>query len=153
MKAFWIGVMVAGLVTGHLTLVMAYAFPGRIVPAKVRAIAGAYVRPLFHQEWKLFAPDPPLCSCELQWSTTGTEWRSIGTDHYLEERMAQNLARYAQASLTTTDQASLPQLIEALGEMVADGTTTDPIFRIVEECVIDARDPAKREIKITPIDP
>ena len=148
MKRHWISRIVIALAALHLALLMAYSFPDRIVPEQLRVIAQSYVRPFFHQQWRLFAPDPPLCSCAIEW-LDGEQWRSIeGTaDHYLERRIAQNLGRYAQAD-RAGEKRSRSLLIEAIERLIGRENVE---LRLREECVIDAQRPAEREMRITPI--
>lgn len=150
MKMNWKSRIVIALAVMHLTFLLAYSIPDRLVPERLRVIAQLYVRPLFHQQWKLFAPDPPLCSCEIEWSTNGIEWRPIEAGHYLEKRMVQHLARHAQAALRSENGIIDPLLIEAMRSAESE-EQMDVIFRLKEKCVIEPETPADRETRITPI--
>lgn len=147
--------IVAGIVTGHLLLVMAYTLPTQLVPERVRWLATFYSRPLFHQQWMLFAPDPPLCACELQMGTSTGPWRSVmtGDGHYLKRRMARPLADHVQTQVLRGDSVLLPILEEAMRSMVRDmGREVDDLqFRLVEDCVQDPRRPDLRIERITPL--
>lgn len=151
MKRHWKSRVVIALAALHLALLMAYSFPDRIVPEKLRMIAQLYVRPLFHQQWKLFAPDPPMCSCAIERSIDRVEWQPIETDHYLEDRIAQNLARHAQRALRSGNVD--PLLIDALRKAARNETAQAVLFRLKEQCVIDPQHPADRELRFTPIGP
>ncbi len=152
MKRNWKSRIVIALAVLHLTFLLAYTFPDRLVPAMLRVIAQLYVRPLFHQQWQLFAPDAPLCSCEIQWSNDRIEWRSIEAGHYLEQRIAQSLARHAQAALRSETGKVEPLLIEAMRKAI-NSDEGNVLFRLKEQCVIDPVDPAGRELRYTPIKP
>jgi len=143
------GAITIAIVAFHLVLLAAYTFPDRIVPDRLRILGQAWARPLFHQQWKLFAPDPPLCSCEVQVAWDGGAWRSINADpaHYLTRRMSNGIAHYAQGDRGRPS----PVVREAMRRMVrgiGDGGT-EPRFRLVERCVADPGDPAHREERIT----
>ncbi|MBK8497443.1 MAG: hypothetical protein IPL52_01175 [Flavobacteriales bacterium] len=146
-------------VIGHTVLIACYTFPEAIVPERLRVLGQFYARPLFHQQWRLFAPDPPLCSCELQWSAAGAAWRSIdhGPDTYLQRRAVQSIARHVQAEVHAGDTVPAVPLMRAMRGMVYQGAFDtgrghDPPtlqFRLVEHCVTDPHSPREREERIT----
>lgn len=90
------------VVSGHLLLLAAYTFPAQVVPLRLRYWSQAYARVLFHQDWRLFAPDPPKCGCsvEVKVSPEGP-WQRLEDvhHHFIWRRMAANLCRYAEASV------------------------------------------------------
>jgi hypothetical protein len=43
----------------HFLLIVVWLLPTPRVPTMIRAVASAYVTPIFAQNWWLFAPDPP----------------------------------------------------------------------------------------------
>lgn len=143
----------------HTLLVACYTFPEAMVPERMRVLGQLYARPLFHQQWRLFAPDPPLCSCMLQWSAQGSAWRSIdhGPDTYLQRRTVQAIARHVQAEVHAGDTVPAEPLLRAMRGMVYQGafdTGRDRHlpkldFRLVEQCVSDPRSPRHREERIT----
>lgn len=94
------------LVAFHLFLLACYTLPPGFVPARPRYWSQAYARVLFHQDWRLFAPDPPACPCSLEVRTgpDGT-WRSISTihPHFIWRRMSTNACRYVEASIRGQD--------------------------------------------------
>jgi hypothetical protein len=60
----------------HFTMVIAYSFRENL-PQGLVARADRYCVPLFHQNWKLFAPDLPTYNAELQYRiSTAGEWGS-----------------------------------------------------------------------------
>lgn len=145
--------LVALLVAGHTLLVLAYTLPGSMVPARIQALGLRYTRPLFHQQWLLFAPDPPLCSCQVQLGLPDGTWRPVISDdaHYLKHRMARPLADHVQEQVLAVDTVLLPILEKALRNMVRDsGREVDGLqFRLVEHCVTDREHPELREERVT----
>jgi len=49
----------------HFSFTLVYVLPDVGVPAPLRHYSYRYIRPLFHQGWKLFAPEVPRCSGAL----------------------------------------------------------------------------------------
>lgn len=144
------------LVLFHISLLAAYTLPERLVPAHIRVISGHWVRPLFHQDWKLFAPDPPVCSCELQYRAPGQHWASIDRGPYtwLQRRSVRALAGYVQAGVREGRRTPVPELVSAMHAMVYEGGASvheAPVlrFRLVERCADDVRDPAIRSERVT----
>lgn len=149
------------IAAAHLVLLAAYTFPEALVPGRLRVAAQLYARPLFHQQWRLFAPDPPLCACRLQWSADGARWHEIayGPDTYLDRRVRQALARHAQerlqqgeASLSVPDARALRGIVYHGAYDPARGIVPATLrVRLVERCVTDAARPAQRAERITPL--
>lgn len=53
------------ILTFHIFFILIYCVPEIATNSKFRAVITRYVYPVFNQNWKLFAPDPPLESKEL----------------------------------------------------------------------------------------
>ncbi len=150
-----------GIVAGHTLLLAVYTFPRQIVPERLRVLGQLYARPLFHQQWRLFAPDPPLCDCRLQWSTAATPWSYIEyrPGGYLHRRTLQSLARHVQSEVHAGDTVPAPELVSAMRGIVVHGsfdpgpgrTLPELRFRLVERCVIDPGAPAIRAERVTPL--
>jgi hypothetical protein len=138
----------------HTLLLACYTMPGRFVPERLRVVAQGYARPLFHQQWRLFAPDPPLCDCTVQVQVGDGDWRSLARpgDGYLDRRMAQGIARNVQRALADGAAPDAPTL-QAMQAMVRDiGRERGGLrFRLVEHCVAGSSRPALRTERITPI--
>lgn len=118
------------LALGHTLLLAAYVLPTGMVPGRVQVIGQAYARPLFHQWWGLFAPDPPACSCD--WS---------GTDEVqglVLRRSLTGLCRHAQALPgcgTDADTCVVPvELMERVGLLTGRSTGG---LRLREACLPD----------------
>ncbi|QQR85460.1 MAG: hypothetical protein IPJ76_12680 [Flavobacteriales bacterium] len=115
-----------GFVAVHAVLLVAYTFPAEQVPVRLRFWSQAYARVLFHQDWRLFAPDPPACGCTLQ--VKGTDdgaWTDLSDQsrHFIWQRMCANACRYAEAGLApgaSTVNAPLPltRTLETMAEQV-----------------------------------
>jgi hypothetical protein len=139
----------------HALLVAFYTLPASLIPVRLRIIGQLYARPLFHQQWRLFAPDPPLCSCAVELSLGEEEWRPLTRqdDGYLDRRMAQSIARNVQRALAAGAQGPDAPTAQAMRAMVSDiGREQGAIrFRLVEHCVTDPFRPSARIERITPL--
>lgn len=127
----------------HTLLIACYTLPSRMVPELLRVQAQRYVRPVFHQQWRLFAPDPPTCSCRLEMQQGDGPWEPVEIQlrHYLARRMARSICHH----LGSSDSALEARLRPALHRLMAvadDGTVH---FRRVERCVLDPHAPDRRE--------
>lgn len=151
--------VVIALVALHTVLLAFYTFPTALVPEKLRVIGQFYARPVFHQQWRLFAPDPPLCSCNVQANWSEDLWVDIdhGPDTYLQRRTVQAVARHMQAEVHRGDTIPAEELVRAAEAMVYNGQF-DPgrgrelpelRLRLVEHCVVDPWKPRERAERIT----
>lgn len=148
-------IIVIIVVAVHTALVAAYTFPAKMVPQPLTFLAQAYARPIFHQRWELFAPDPPLCSCEVQVGL-GDDWRPLhaGDAHYLTRRLARTISWHVQQEVAQGRDTISVELKQAMRSMVRDiGRDTDHLrFRLMEQCITDPSDPIRREERITPLE-
>ncbi len=139
----------------HALLVAFYTLPASLIPERLRIIGQLYASPLFHQQWRLFAPDPPLCSCAVELSLGEEEWRPLTRqdDGYLDRRMAQSIARNVQRALASGAQGPDAPTAQAMRAMVRDiGREQGAIrFRLVEHCVTHPFRPSARVERITPL--
>ena len=148
--------LIPAILLAHFGLLACYTFPSRWIPDRLRYWSITYARPLFHQGWDLFAPDPPRCSCELQVGIGESNWRELDAygDHYLRTRMARNIAAYLNGGSPMPDTLKVPPVMEeALRGMVRDigRELPDLRFRAVQRCVKDDRRPAERTTRYVPI--
>lgn len=147
--------LVIALVAVHTLLIAAYTLPDQLVPGRLYVLAQRYARPLFHQQWKLFAPDPPLCSSEVQVAFGEEEWRSLHASdaNYLTRRMARSIAWYVQSEIASGAKVPSRGMQRAMKSMVRDIGREVPglRFRSKEACVIDPGRPSDREERITPL--
>ncbi len=145
----------------HLVLLAAYTGPARWVPPVLRAWSMAYVRPLFHQGWDLFAPDPPRCSCTLHAKVGDGPWRALGAEGKgpMGRRLARHLAAYLGGGAPLPDTLLIaPRWIPALRALTpGDGPAADTAtYRAVQRC---AEGPtgsfrvAERVVPVTLIEP
>lgn len=49
----------------HFSFTTIYCLDGKYTPPFLNNVVGKYMLPLFHQNWKLFAPEPPTCEVKL----------------------------------------------------------------------------------------
>ncbi len=147
--------LVIALVALHTLLIAAYTLPDAVVPVRLYVLAQRYARPLFHQQWKLFAPDPPLCSCEVQVAFGEEEWRPLhaGDANYLTRRMARSIAWYVQSEIGSGRKSPSPGMQSAIQAMVRDigRDVPDLRSRLKEACVTNVDRPLEREKRITPL--
>lgn len=114
------------MVAGHMALLAAYTLPSSWVPIRLRYWSQAYTRVMFHQDWRLFAPDPPMCGCAVQVKgVEDAEWVNLHQvhSHFVWERMCSNACRYAEVGLaandtTVTAPIALTRSLEAMTEGV-----------------------------------
>lgn len=147
---------IATIVVAHFALIACYTFPREWVPDRFHYWSITYARPLFHQGWDLFAPDPPRCSCEIQVGLNDQDWRPLDAsqDHYLDTRMARNIAAYLNGGSPFPDSLRVDPLMErAMRGMVRDigREVKDLRFRAAQQCVADDRRPLDRSIRYVPI--
>ncbi|MFM9984630.1 MAG: DUF5819 family protein [Flavobacteriales bacterium] len=97
LKVFVVAIVIALL--GHFTLTIVYAFRENM-PAALNQRTDRYMAPVFHQNWKLFAPDLPRYNCELEFrlaiNNEWTDWKDAssfyGYDDYSSvETIEQNI--------------------------------------------------------------
>jgi len=139
----------------HFGLLACYTLPEQWVPKRLHYWSITYARPLFHQGWSLFAPDPPRCSCEVQVGM-GEDWRALDAaqDHYLLTRMTRNISAYLEGAVPFADTLYVEPLMEqAMRGMVRDiGREVPELrFRAVQRCVTDDHRPLDREMRTVPI--
>ncbi|MBK7947114.1 MAG: hypothetical protein IPJ85_18210 [Flavobacteriales bacterium] len=82
METRWKRILI-GVVLAHTLLIAFYTFPHQLVPERLRIIGQFYARPLFHQQWRLFAPDPPLCDCKVEVKVGEEGWRSSSARRWI----------------------------------------------------------------------
>ena len=109
----------------HALLIAAYTLPPEAVPVRVRYWSQAYARLLFHQDWRLFAPDPPACSCVLQVPQANGDVHGLAQvhDHFIWRRMCANACRYAEA-VTCTGAVVQPSPLQRSLHRMAGGADT-----------------------------
>lgn len=113
----------------HTMLLAAYTLPTDAVPVRLRYWSQAYARVLFHQDWRLFAPDPPSCGCSIMIldDPDGEAIRLDDLHHgFLWKRMAANACRYAEASYDEERGRVVPG--DALGVSLLMMTGRDPRY-------------------------
>jgi len=111
----------------HTLLLAAYTLPAQMVPLRFRYWSQAYARVLFHQDWRLFAPDPPSCGCSIaiQHEPDGAPvWLKELHRGFIWKRMAANACRYAEAS--RDEERGHVVVGDALGISLMAMSTRDP---------------------------
>jgi hypothetical protein len=68
-KWLWINGIAFGALMLHFLFTMVYSLPELIVPPALRQWSYEYSVPMFHQNWKLFAPDVPAYDVQLEMRT------------------------------------------------------------------------------------
>lgn len=128
-----------GVVLVHGVLLAAYTFPPEWVPTRMRFWSQAYARVLFHQDWRLFAPDPPTCGCTLEVKGAEDEtWIDLSSrrNHFVWQRMCANACRYAEAGRSPGSAivtAPLP-LARSLENMAAGVPRNGPLMVRMLRC-------------------
>lgn len=98
----WIRRTAIAIAVAHTVLLAAYTLPQQVVPIRFRYWSQAYARVLFHQDWRLFAPDPPACGCSIMiLDEPDSVPQRLEDLHsgFIWKRMASNACRYAEASI------------------------------------------------------
>lgn len=115
------------IAAGHTLLLAAYTMPAGVVPLRLRYWSQAYARVLFHQDWRLFAPDPPECVCSISLQRdAGSSPQRLEDLHrgFIWKRMAANACRYAEASYDP--ECGCTPLNDALQGSLLNMTGRDP---------------------------
>lgn len=123
----------------HTLLLACYTLPAHWVPLRLRFWSQAYARVLFHQDWRLFAPDPPACGCTVEMAIHGNEWRPLSDahPHFVWTRMCANACRFAEACHHADDPTiEAPEaLSRSLERMAATVPHTGPlVLRVHQRC-------------------
>ena len=122
----------------HTLIIAAYTMPAQWVPLRARYWSQAYARVLFHQDWRLFAPDPPACLCELEvWAGRDRKRLDEMQHHFIWRRMAANACRFAEASPRDSTGAVLAPspLALSLMNMAGEVRSASPLqFRMLRNC-------------------
>jgi ABC-type phosphonate transport system ATPase subunit len=130
-----------GIALAHTLLLAAYTMPPDAVPVRLRYWSQAYARVLFHQDWRLFAPDPPACGCSLEVNAGGPfGWRPMDGlhEHFAWDRMCANACRFAEAIAGPTDTvAHAPAaLVLSLENMAYHLPRSEPLrYRVHRTCI------------------
>lgn len=144
------------LVSAHLLLVLCYTLPRSWVPDQLFYLGQRIVRPLFHQRWNLFAPDPSPCHCQVEVGLGDAHWRPLIPDdrHYLLRRMDRPLAELIRNDVQRGDTMLRPILADALRGLARDivRDTGSLRYRLVQHCITDPERPAERATRITPLE-
>jgi len=127
----------------HTLLLAAYTLPEQTVPLRFRYWSQAYARVLFHQDWRLFAPDPPVCGCSIELlGDPGFPAVRLEDLHggFIWKRMAANACRYAEAGYDPKRGWILAG--DALGRSLMGMTGRDPrsdgsVWRVLRSCERD----------------
>jgi hypothetical protein len=111
------------------------------VPVRVRYWSQAYCRVLFHQDWRLFAPDPPACAASIVVKPGPEEpWKDLGDahDHFIWQRMCANAARFAEASRRNDrDTVQVPGALSiSLERMAEELPLKQPVAFGVRGCAV-----------------
>lgn len=141
----------------HTLVLAAYVLPDAWVPARARAWSQAYARPLWHQQWRLFAPDPRMTSAWVEVGLSDSAWRPLDAgfaDEPAMHRMAGSIARYMEDELDRGLPTPSPAIMQAMRAMVPDIVRDAPHvrFRLVRDRAVDPHHPERRERTITYLD-
>jgi hypothetical protein len=120
----------------HTLVLAAFTFPAEWVPTRLRYWSQAYARVLFHQDWRLFAPDPPSCSCRIETQQEGGSWHALDSlhDHFIWERMSANLCRFAETGIEGDTVTYVPNAVSSsLLRMSGSSPIDDVAFRLHRE--------------------
>lgn len=145
--------LVVFVVAIHVAFLLAYTLPACFVPQRLQAWSTRIVRPLFHQRWNLFAPDPSPCHCQVEVALGDADWRPLipGDRHYLLRRMDRPLAELIRSDVQHGDTLLRPILADAVRGLARDiARDAGPLrYRLVQHCIIDPERPADRATRIT----
>lgn len=71
----WLGLALALFIAFHFGATLVYTVDALPLDPRIRHRASGYMKPLFHQGWKLFAPDVPTCSPAFDYRiANGGKW-------------------------------------------------------------------------------
>ncbi|HEU4717766.1 MAG TPA: DUF5819 family protein [Bacteroidia bacterium] len=112
----------------HFFFTAAYSFPGLAGNRFLQRVTGHYMFPLFNQDWKIFAPDPPVFSKKLFYRAafsdgTSSGWTDPGAEllekHY-RNRFGNCRDRFA--------------IYEAMGREMEAGEDSLPLKYVLNDC-------------------
>lgn len=69
-KLRWLALTLATLFVLHFAATVVYTVDSLPIDARIKHRVSNYMKPLFHQGWKLFAPDVPSCNPVVQYRTS-----------------------------------------------------------------------------------
>lgn len=118
------------LALAHTLVLAFYAFPADLIPERLRFWSSTYTRPLFHQQWNLFAPDVPPCGCTIEVNENGEYIDLMAGEGLLGRRLVKWGCRSMPNYKRTTSVSE--QLVPWLGfDLYVNRMTTG---RQVNEC-------------------
>jgi hypothetical protein len=87
----------------HFLFIIVYLTDGKYSPEILNRATARYVQPLFHQSWKIFAPEPPLWNVRLVYrcqftDSTWSKWKDPGC-HWLLKHYSNRFSYYGKAYL------------------------------------------------------
>lgn len=133
----FVAILILGMVV-HFSITLIYVFRDQ-VPMSVNRYTDRYMAPVFHQNWKLFAPDLPKYNCELEYrmayQNEWSDWQDVSSsygynDYSLLETIEQNI-------LTQLNWQILNNLYSRNGEqqfdrIVSSTAYTDAMFMVMK---------------------
>lgn len=136
------------LISAHLLLVLAYTLPRAWVPDRLFFMGQRHVRPLFQQQWNLFAPDPWLCERRVEVGLADGTWRPLTTaeDSYVYRRMTRPLAELVATDVQQGHAVLMPRLAAILRGAARDTgrEVPDLRYRLVQRCITNPARPQER---------
>lgn len=149
---------VVAVAVAHTLVLAAYVLPDAWVPGRARAWSRAYTRPLWHQQWRLFAADPRMTTAWIEVGLGHDDWRRLDAafgGNGAMHRMATALAQYTEDELDGGAAAPSPEIMQAMRSLVRDIAREVPElrFRLVRDHVVDPHHPEVRERTITYLEP
>lgn len=120
----------------HTLILACYALPEEVIPERLRFWSASYTRPMFHQQWNLFAPDVPPCGCTIVIDMDGKEVDLMNGKGLLERRLVKwgcrSMSNYRYAG-RTEDFRPWPGFDRYMRELL--DTDSLPRTHVRRECV------------------
>ena len=124
----WLSVLLAGGLIIHFGAVLLASFSTTYLPEKVWYVVAPYVNPIFYQNFKVFAPEPPTQSRSVLFRYRNdqgwSDWRWPGFEHlyYLQRNRLSYHAEFFDMSEGMAD--NLYWTMQKPGFMLSDGVAT-----------------------------
>jgi len=92
------GLLIVAFLFVHFVVTYFYVAPEEFNVNGLKQLSGNYMKPVFHQGWKLFAPELPECNVVVTYRTDSmAKWQSL-SDYYLKKHHKYRVTHHGRIS-------------------------------------------------------